>query len=75
MNRSTTYACEACGAPAGPSGIRCDPCHRWTLQQLLDSPEWVEVALTRKGTVPGETLAHSIRREHACIAASSGLAK
>jgi hypothetical protein len=61
--KTTTFTCEACGAPAGPSGVRCPACHKATCRSLLRSPGWVAVAKTRTGDLPGETMLDTIRRE------------
>jgi len=61
--RIKTFTCEACGEDAGPSGVRCPACHTATCRRLLRSKAWCEVAATRTGDLPGETLLDTIRRE------------
>ena len=58
-----TFICEACGEDAGPSGVRCPACHKAGCKRLLKSKAWREVAATRSGDLPGETLLDTIRRE------------
>jgi hypothetical protein len=61
--RVPPYRCECCGAPAGPSGVRCRPCYLEGLDRLLASRAWRENAATRSGDQPGETMLETITRE------------
>ena len=56
------YTCEACCKP-DPVGVRCPECHKALIAQLLNSPEWVRVAKTRPGDLPGETMHDTMQRE------------
>lgn len=72
MNRRTTttprrFSCETCGADAGPSGIACPACELARVESLLNSRAWREVAATRSGDQPGESLLDTIRRERASL--------
>ena len=55
--------CEICNRDAGPAGVVCPTCHRERCRSLLKSRAWREVAATRSGDLPGETLLDTIRRE------------
>lgn len=57
------FTCEVCNAPAGAHGVTCNPCQAARLDSLLKSRAWREVAATRSGDLPGETLLDTIRRE------------
>ena len=57
------YICERCGAPAGASGVACRPCRLRLLEGLLSSPSWVQVARTRTGDLPGESMVDTMLRE------------
>jgi len=56
------YTCEACGKP-DPVGVRCPECHAAQITQILNSPEWVRVAKTRAGDLPGESMHDTMKRE------------
>lgn len=61
------YTCECCGADAGPGGVTCRPCTAARLDALLDSAGWRQVAATRTGDLPGETMLDTIRREREAL--------
>jgi len=53
-------ALEACGED---TGLRCSAGHKEGCRRLLRSRAWCEVAATRTGDRPGESLLDTIRRE------------
>jgi len=61
------FTCETCSADAGPSGIACKSCQAARLDSLLSSRSWREVAATRSGDRPGESLLETITREREII--------
>ena len=67
------YTCEACGCNAGPSGVRCDECLLETYTPLLGSTAWCDVAVTRTGDYPGETMLQTIVREYTTLNTGEGV--
>lgn len=55
--------CEICNRDAGPAGVVCRACHAERCRALIRSKAWREVAATRSGDLPGETLLDTITRE------------
>jgi len=63
------YACEACGGPALPEGVRCRDCAIAEIESLLDSPEWMKYRGSAKAEEtprhrkPGWTMADEMRAD------------
>ena len=59
--------CSKCNLPTKEDLDICDPCYESNLKSLLNSPHWIEMAKTRKGDLPNETLFDSVKSEHVSL--------
>lgn len=59
--------CEVCATPVPAHGVTCDACHAARLDGLLRSKAWRDVAATRSGDLPGESMLDTVVRERGAL--------